>query len=164
MTASRCSSPTGAAASPRTLTSSSPSRAARRATSSRSAGSTTRAPPTPPQRRSDDEAAQRDIFWLVRAGAGRAGFCLARGCRRQDRSGGGRQGVQEVLLREIPQAEAGRFRQRSLFDGRGPAQAVGGEGAVPPLRVRGRGGQGNVHQAVQERQDLRRLLPEQGHR
>src|SRR5216683_5391460 len=52
MTANRCSSPTGAAASRKTPMSSSRSRAARRATISRSAGSTPKARPTPPRRRS----------------------------------------------------------------------------------------------------------------
>ena len=41
---------------------------------------------------------------------------------------------------------------------------MGGEGAIPALRIRARGRQGDVLQAVQERQDLRGLLPEQGHR
>ena len=39
-----------------------------------------------------------------------------------------------------------------------------GDRRIPALRVRHRAGQADVRDAVQERQDLRRLLPEQGHR
>ncbi len=58
---------------------------------------------------------------------------------------------------KFPEAEAGGFRQRSLFDERGHAPAMGGEGTIPALRILARHGQGDVREAVQERQELRAI-------
>ncbi len=89
----------------------------------------------------------------------------AAAARRQRRQPAGRlQGIPQIFHRALSQGAARRFRQRPLFDGRGPAQAVEGDRRISAVSVRRRQGQGDVREAVQERQDVRRLLPQQGHR
>src|ERR1700732_4005838 len=157
MTARPCSSPIGVLPSPGTLMSNSRSRGLRRATTSRSAGSTTRARPTRPSRRFNNAHfgidafssrepvstslenamhTSRDLPHLGGARAGGAGLrCAAGGRRRYARSRRRGGGVPEILHDQVPQAEAGGFRQRPLFDERGSAPAMGGEGTIPALRI-----------------------------
>src|SRR6266851_5331251 len=160
MTAKASSSRTGARPSPRILT-------------SKSAGSTTRARPIPPRRRSNNglfvltrflhanrcplrlktlwrgERANCNLFCLGRSRAGSAG--VRRGAagrrRRHTKSAGRSQGVQGFFHPKVSQAEAGGFRQRSLFDERGHAPAMGRERTIPALRVFRRYGQGDVLKA-----------------